>query len=193
MLNVTTTNTQITWTTSNVVGHSIDPYTKKIDHTEGFGAFDSILSSYSLGVRTIDIGGGEHDYNAAYCINRFGIEQLVYDPFMRGPTHNKAVLKAARERPLDSCTSISVLNVIDSQTDRLKHINLCRSVVKECGKVFFKVWPGNGSGIPQIGEGNYQSNKHLKSYFNEIVAVFGLDNVKLDLRNQIIIATKLNP
>lgn len=64
---------QVIWTRTNTVGHSfyvdINPIdqpkgqivysgNKRIDHTELFGAFDSILKSYSLGIRTLDIGGG---------------------------------------------------------------------------------------------------------------------------------------
>lgn len=113
---------QIAWNVPNVVGHSIDPYTKKIDHTEGFGAFDSLLNVYSLGNRCIDIGGGQHDYNSGYCAYKYLIELSVLDPFMRTNEHNEKILKLAKKRPFDSCTSISVLNVINLKESRIKHI-----------------------------------------------------------------------
>lgn len=183
-------NSQRPWTTSNVVGHSRDPYTKVIDHTEGFGAFDSIAKSYSLGIRTIDIGGGEHDYNSSYCLHKFGVDQIIYDPFMRDAASNRKVLSIAMSRPLDSCTSISVLNVIDNEHARKEHIQLCHSVVKPCGKVFFKVWPGNGTGIPHLGKENFQSNKDLDAYVDEIFSVFGRKNVRVDNENKIIVCVK---
>lgn len=182
---------QTPWSVSNVVGHSIDPYTKVIDHTEGFGAFDSIIKEYSLGIRTIDVGGGEHNFNSAYCLHKCGVDQMVYDPFMREQAHNEKVLETARQRPFDSCTSISVLNVIDQAEARIEHIKLCRSVVKECGKVFFKVWPGNGTGISQTKEDSFQSNKDLKDYFQEIASVFGRNNISMDNGNKIIKCIKV--
>lgn len=179
-------NTQIPWSNPNVVGHSIDPYTQKIDPTEGFGAFDSILSSNWLGRRTIDIGGGEHDHNSSYLFHKFDIFQAVYDPYMRPQEHNDKILSIAMERPFDSCTSISVLNVIDTKEARLEHIKLCRSTIKECGSVFFKVWPGNGTGISEAKEGGYQNNRPLETYMNEIEDVFGKKNVFIDIDNQLI-------
>ncbi len=181
---------QIAWSVPNMVGHSIDPYTKKIDHTEGFGAFDSILNNYSMGNRSIDIGGGQYDYNSAYCAYKYLIELSVLDPFMRAEHHNSKVLAAAKERPFDSCTSISVLNVINLEEARIEHIKLCKSVVKECGKVFFKVWPGDGSGIGKTQEDSFQSNRNLESYIKEIASVFGSKNVRIDRTNEIIIAVK---
>lgn len=184
-------NSQIAWSVSNVVGHSIDPYTRKIDHTEGFGAFDSILNSHSVGTRCIDVGGGQHDYNSSYCSHKYLIELSVLDPFMRTKEHNKEILKAAEERPFDSCTSISVLNEINLKRSRIEHIKLCRSVIKECGKVFFKVWPWDGTGVEKIKEDSFQSNRNLESYLKEIESVFGTENVKIDKTNEIIIAIKI--
>jgi hypothetical protein len=186
---------QTSWTvpSGNVVGHSRDPLNGKIDYTEGFGAFDSILDNYSLGRRCVDIGGGQHDCNSAYCSYKYLIDISVIDPFMRTKEHNRKVLRLAEKRPFDSCTSISVLNVINLQQDRIEHIKLCKSVIRECGKVFFKVWPGNGSGIGQVKGGYFQSNRNLDSYLKEIESIFGSDNVKMDKENKIVVAVKNNP
>lgn len=186
---------QFDWKIPNVVGHSLDPLSKnaKVDDTEGFGAFDSILNSCTLGIRCIDIGGGEHDYNAAYCYHKYLIELSILDPYMRSKEHNKKVLETAKAKPFDSCTSISVLNVINLKKSRLEHIKLCKEVVKECGKVFFKVWPGDGTGIEKVKENSFQSNKTLESYLDEIKDVFGSKNVRLDLDNKIIIGIKNSP
>ena len=184
---------QIPWDVPNVIGHSIDPHTKKIDHTEGFGAFDSILNNHYMGHRCIDVGGGGYDYNSAYCQHKYLIDLSVLDPFMRPDEHNRRVLDLARERPFDSCTSISVLNVINLEQSRMEHITLCKSLVRNCGRVFFKVWQGDGSGIERIKLDSFQSNRNLKSYMSEIQTVFGSKNVKFDEKNEIIIAVRDDP
>ncbi|CDR33417.1 hypothetical protein [Criblamydia sequanensis] len=186
---------QFEWRVPNVVGHSIDPFSKKIkvDHTEGFGAFDSIFTGYASGVRVVDIGGGEHDYNKAYCLHKYFTSLSILDPFMRTAEHNNLVLQEAKLKPFDSCTSISVLNVINLIKSRMEHIKLCKSVVKECGKVFFKVWPGDGSGIEKVNANCFQSNRTLETYLDEIKKVFGSKNVKFDSERKIIIAVKNSP
>lgn len=186
---------QFDWKIPNVVGHALDPLSKtaKVDDTEGFGAFDSIFNFWSLGNRCIDIGGGEHDYNAAYCFHKYLIELSVLDPYMRSKEHNKKVLQTASAKPFDSCTSISVLNVINLKNSRLEHIRLCKKVIKECGKVFFKVWPGDGSAIGKVSANSFQSNRTLESYLEEIKDVFGSKNVRLDVENKIIVAIKNSP
>lgn len=182
---------QTPWLRPNVQGHSWE--NGRIDHTEAFGAFDSICRSYSLGRTSIDIGGGEYDFNSAYLFQRYDIRQVVVDPFKRTSECNNKILQLAKNKPFDSCTSISVLNVIDLKKARLDHIGLCRSVVKETGKVFFKVWPGNGTGIPETRVDSFQSNRDIETYIDEIRSVFGKSHVKLDQLNKIIIAVKINP
>lgn len=196
---------QIPWTRTNHIGHSfyvdenpidqpvgqrVYPNGMRIDHTESFGAFDSILKSYSLGQRTLDIGGGEFDYTTAYLSERYQITHRVYDPFKRGKEHNCPVLAEAEERPFDTVTSISVLNVISNYDALYAHLRLTQKCVKEGGKVFFKVWPNNGTGIPTHLEAEgWQSNRRLASYMQEIMDVFGRQ-VALDEDNQLIWAVK---
>jgi hypothetical protein len=180
---------QMHWGVPNVIGHSRDQSTGEIDHTEGFGAFDSILKTYSLGMRTIDIGGGKYDYAKAYLSHRFGIDQTVYDPFMRSSEENLRALKEARTHPFDSCTSISVLNVIDTFEARKEHLKLCYDVLKEEGKAFFKIWPGDGSGVPAYSKLCFQSNQGPEYYIDEIEAVFG-SHVVYDETNKLIRSTK---
>jgi hypothetical protein len=196
---------QVAWTRTNNIGHSfyldLNPIDqpegqkvysngKRIDHTECFGAFDSILKVYSLGIRTLDIGGGEFDYNTAYLSEKYQITQKVYDPFKRSEKHNESILEEARNRPFDTVTSISVLNVISNEHALHAHLLLTRACVKKGGKVFFKVWPNNGTGKPShlVKEG-WQSNRRLASYLDDIKNVFG-SRVTLDSENQIIWAVK---
>lgn len=62
--------------------------------------------------------------------------------------------------------------------------------MKDGGKVFFKVWPNNGSGVPSyIGEEGWQSNRRLASYLDNIKEVFTYQ-VTLDEEHHLIWAVK---
>jgi hypothetical protein len=178
--------TQTAWTGPNVVGYSKDPNTKQIDSTEGWGGMDSILRAYSVGRRAIDVGGGESDSNRAYLLHHYQIDCQVIDPFKRSKAHNRWVRAQAKRRPVDVCFSISVLNVIDTPEARVKHLRLCRRLVKPLGQVFFKVWPGDGSGKGAVRSSGYQSNAPLECYLEEIQTVFGESHTHLDSKNQLI-------
>lgn len=182
---------QIVWSRPNVKGYSIDPTTGQIDATEGFGGFDSIIKAFNgLGPRNFDNGGGEHDDNTQYLKEKYNIENIVYDPFMRPLEHNENALEQAQIKPFDTCTSISVLNVINTIKSRLAHIKICDKILKANGLAFFKVWAGNKSQIPTEVEGGYQSNKDIEGYIDEVKEAFGAGNVYLDSENKIIKAIK---
>lgn len=166
---------QISWIGDNVKGHSIE--SGLIDDTEGFGAYDSLLSSESLGNRIIDIGGGLYDYNTAYVAQKYLNECLVYDPYKRSVSHNRKVLQC---RPYDAAVSFSILNVINTSKARLAHIRLCQQMIKFGGKAAFKVWPGDGSGIGKVTASGYQCNRPIETYLQEIVMIFGRQNVRFD-------------
>ena len=171
---------QTTWQVLNIKGHIIDPATGQVDDTEGFGAFDSLIQLFKPECpKNFDNGGGAFDDNTHYLKDKYNIQNVVYDPFMRPQPHNEAVLKQVQESSFDCCTSISVLNVIDSAAARAIHINLCYNALKEKGTAFFKVWPGDKSGIPLKSDDRYQSNQEAATYLNEIQKVFGAGNVDL--------------
>lgn len=184
--------TQIGWERPNVFGHSFDPYTKTIDDTEGFGAFDALFKHYSLGRRILDMGGGSEDGNSAYVKERYDSSLVVYDPYMRSLEHNTYVLYEAVRRPFDACTSISVLNVISTAAARKDHIRLCANVLKEGGRAFFKVWPGDGTGKPSEMVGGYQSNAAITAYVDEVAAVFCARNVIFDSERNTLIGRKIS-
>jgi hypothetical protein len=98
---------------------------------------------------------------------------------MRSLQHNEDVLAKARKRPFDCCTSMSVLNVIDTKEARIKHIRLCFDALKAKGSAFFKVWAGNRSGIAAKSEGRFQSNLDAAHYISEVEEVFGKEAVQL--------------
>lgn len=179
------------WTVDNVRGYSMDTSTNEIDETEGFGAFDSLVRFSNFGPRNLDNGGGSYDDNSTYVKEKYNVNNLVYDPFKRNCEHNLEVIKTALNNPFDTCTSMSVLNVIDTKQARLDHIKMCYNAIKPNGKAFFKVWSGNNSGQDSKEPGRYQSNKGLEYYIDEVREIFGTDNVMFDQKNDIIIATKV--
>ena len=172
---------QTPWTVLNTIGHSVDPTTGKVDDTEARGAWDSIIKLFKPTCPTnFDNGGGSSDDNTKYVKENYNIENIVYDPFMRPEEHNKKVSEKIKDKKFDCTTSFSVLNVIDNQEARSAHITLCHSVLKDEGSAFFKVWPGNGTGIEIKEAGRYQSNKNAKFYVEEIKKVFGNENVSYE-------------
>jgi len=173
---------QTAWSRPNVRGYSFDSKTNKIDDTESLGALDSISTIFgknAFGLWVFENGGGGHDDNRNHLKNKFGANALVYDRFMRPSEHNKQVIETALKKSVDSCTSMSVLNVIDTRESRLAHIKLCYDVLTESGVAYFKVWPGDESKIPQTMEGGYQSNQNANFYLDEVKEIFGNDNVIL--------------
>lgn len=164
---------QIPWVGGNVVGHSIDAETKEVDSTEGFGAYDNVLLTTCAGPNILDIGGGEQDTNTAYADQKFLVNCVVYDPFKRTLAHNKKVLLEAISKPFNATFSLSILNVISDLSDRLRHIALCKRVLKVGGKAIFKVWSGNKTGVGTATASGYQSNCGIEKYLAEIGSVFG--------------------
>jgi hypothetical protein len=184
------TTTQTPWSVLNVTGHTIDPTTGKVDDTEGFGAFDSVMKLFSPKCpKNFDNGGGAFDDASKYVKYTYDVENVVYDPYMRPASHNETVLKMVESGSFDCCTSMSVLNVIDTASARREHITLCHRALKDGGVTLFKVWPGDGSGVPKTGNGRHQNNQPAQSFLAEIQAVFGATNVVL-ADNRTIKATK---
>jgi hypothetical protein len=184
-------STQVAWVGANIVGHAFDPATGDIDDTEGFGAFDSIAKTNVIGVRVMDIGGGSEDVNSVYVAHRYLIDRVVYDPYKRSQDHNEKVLSEAALRPFGSAFSVGVLNVISERIDRLEHIRLSQKVLKVGGKVFFKIWPGNHSGIGGATASGYQNNREPETYLEEIKSIFGRNNVFFDVEQKTIIGTNM--
>jgi hypothetical protein len=181
------TDKQIPWVGDNVQGHSwVD---RKIDATEGFGAYDHVITqgSLALGSRIVDVGGGSYDANKAYVAYKYLIDCSIYDPYKRDVLHNLTVLESARVRPFDATVSFSVLNVISDHQARQDHIQLCQTMLKTGGHAVFKVWQGDGTGIGRQTTSGYQSNRNISTYVDEIRNVFGSHNVTFDSEKQIVI------
>ena len=152
------------------------------DTTEGITAFLDILST--LGPKNLDLGGGKYDDNSKFLKSR-GIENYVADLFGRSKDHN---LKALSSGPFDSITSMSVLNVIDNDENRLKHIVLTHRLLKPGKCAYFKIYEGNKSGIPKQQDKSHQENKLTADYVPIISNVYS--HVESDQDRFLIIACK---
>lgn len=178
------TESQTGWSRPNAGGISYLT-SGDIDRTEGIGAFMDL--TFESGTRNFDIGGGSFDLITFYLAS-LGVTNYVYDPFARSSKHNREVLKSVLADPVDTVTSMSVLNVIDDPTARFRHISLCKKSLKPGGKALFRVWPGDHSGKGAYIPGGFQSNRDARSYLPEISHVFGAPNVEYDPELDVVFA-----
>uniref|UniRef100_A0A7S0DI31 Ribosomal RNA-processing protein 8 n=2 Tax=Amorphochlora amoebiformis TaxID=1561963 RepID=A0A7S0DI31_9EUKA len=105
---------------------------------------------------------------------------LVIDPFRRSRQHNQAMQKKVESvGGADVVTSMSVLNVLPTDSDCLDHIRVCWKAAKPNGLVFFKVWAGSwpmrGTGQGQIHKSKniWQNNRWASEFKWMITKVFG--------------------
>jgi hypothetical protein len=180
---------QTAWNRPTVDGVSYLP-NGEIDRTEGVGAFMDL--PLEKATRNLDVGGGAHESNTNYLATR-GVANYVYDPYARSEGHNQRILQIVRSSPVDSVTSMSILNVIDDSAARLAHIHLCKKSLKSGGKAYFKVWAGNGSGKGDYILGGYQSNRDAKSYIQDVRQVFGERQVTYDENLRVLVAVNQEP
>lgn len=155
-----------------------------IDETEGFGAMDTL--PFKENSRNFDIGGGQFDSISEHLKFFYRVNNVVYDPFNRSEEHNKKVLSEVKANPVDTVTSISVLNVILDSNERKNHIQLAYNSLKSGGIAFFKVYRGDGSGKAS----ETQSNQPAGYYLHEISDVFGNGLIPKDDLGNTIIAKK---
>jgi len=161
-------------------------YNGVIDITEAFGAFSDLILNFRFikmkGQRNIDVGGGKFDDTTAILAS-FGVINSVYDPNGRTSAQNTVVLNGS---PYDSATSISILNVITHDTDRLEHIALVRNNLKCDGYAYFKVYEGDQSGMMK----EFQLNQPTEYFRSQIANVFGSDNIIVKKFHHLIMAQK---
>lgn len=155
-----------------------------IDETEGFAAMDTL--PFRPHTRNFDIGGGQFDSISDHLKFFYKVDNTVYDPFNRGEEHNKKALSVVKENPVDSVTSISVLNVILDSNERKNHIQLAYNSLKSGGIAFFKVYRGDGSGKAS----ETQLNQPASNYLHEITDVFGNAYIPKDNLGNTVIAKK---
>lgn len=171
---------------------------KQGDNAAGVNAFADIDFGKNI-TRILDVGGGKFDVCRNYMKKR-NIELLVWDPYNRTAAHNLMIEKDVKTHPVDGATSMAILNVIAEPEVRIKHITTLKSALKNKGKAYFKVWPGEGSlrgsnraVVNAYGFPGFQANSFAEVFLPEVQVVFGRKNVHLHPKvPNLIIAEKMN-
>ncbi|MBA3722198.1 MAG: hypothetical protein H0W88_07345 [Parachlamydiaceae bacterium] len=179
---------QTPWKKEAVQGFPI--FNNELEITEGFGAYMDL--NLWANTKNFDNGGGNFDFNTQFLSRYYGVKNIVFDPFQRSDEHNQIALIEIQKHDFDTTTSNSVLNVIDRQDARFKHILLSCDSLKEGGSAFFKVYPGNSSFVEQWHQDGYQSNRTAKTYQEDVEVIFGKGNVVANVERHLLIAYKNN-
>jgi hypothetical protein len=140
------------------------------------------LVPWKRGTVNADIGGGASDKFTKRLRSK-GVENVVYDPFQRSAEHNVASALRIKDGQADTVTVNNVLNVIENVTHRERVIAQAADAVKDKtnGKVYFKIYSGDGTGKPKATRAGWQNNKSAEAYVKEIERYFGSVKRKGDL------------
>lgn len=112
----------------------------------------------------LDLGGGKF-HKATKFLQKYGVDNYVYDPFHFSKEHNTSVLKYF----YSTGTIFNVLNVIKEKKVRIELLDIahCR-----CGIVYITICEGDRSRIGKPTHHGWQEHKPLGEYLNEIKEVF---------------------
>lgn len=179
------------------------PYLPIADDTEGIAGLEDVAHIVQLirpsGHRclVLNLGGGAFDGPATWLSERTGCTVHTADPFRRDAAHNEAVQSAVEAAGgADVVASISVLNVIAEQTNRLAHISLARRALRPGGAACFKVWGGcwpergTGAAADDTERGTHQMHAWASAFEAEVGAVFGADAVYVDNVRSMLVAVR---
>lgn len=126
----------------------------------GFNLVSFLPSSLNL-----DYGGGKYDTATEYVMERYGMENVVYDKYNRSASHNK---KALRIKP-DTITCFNVLNIIDSDYEIEKIIN---RMLKYKVPIYITTYKGSyGDGIGRVTTKGYQRNMKTPQYVDMLKGI----------------------
>jgi hypothetical protein len=129
------------------------------DTTEGIMAMKDVIHFLVPGVN-FDNGGINSDDIVQY-LSVHNITNIVYNP-KNTDTKNCASLRALKA---NTSTSMSVLNVILSLDERIKHIKMMIKYTDPTGLFIFKIYEGDRSCIlSHIGTQYAQLNMPIESY-----------------------------
>ncbi|MDP1574159.1 MAG: hypothetical protein Q8L78_04430 [Coxiellaceae bacterium] len=163
-----------------------------LDETSGWCAFDTL--PLMRGTTNLNLGESTKYPSQAYLKNHYGVTSYSYNPYELSEAENNAALNTVRNAPVDTVTSLSILNVIEHPEERKKHIALAHSALKPNGTAFFKVFRRNNTEVssgskPEDTECWFQANKPAVRFLDDIAAIFGKDNVCMaddDIGNTLI-------
>jgi hypothetical protein len=121
---------------------------------------------FKRNTKNLDIGGGPAEHATTYLRDKYGIENLTYDPFNRTASHNTGVIKAIESAGgMDSVTLSNVLNVIREPANRLKAVRQAIEAVKPGGTIQISIYKAPTSGVTTKG---FQMAEPLSFYLNEM-------------------------
>jgi hypothetical protein len=170
------------------------------DNTEGVAAFYDLPASLFTNVTSVvNIGCGTSDAPIRWVLKNHPavLTALSMDPFHRSADHNLSTQKVILDmHGVDMATSMSVLNIIPTREDRIRHISVMHRALKRGGLAVWKVWAGSwphrGSGVAtfDVDRGVFQANKWAHEFLPEVAAVFPAACSVADNNWNMIIARK---
>jgi len=126
-----------------------------------------------------DLGGGKWD-DASIFLKERGCTNLVFDPYNRSIEQNEVSYNKMKDTGVDSISCLNVLNVIQSETERIdlyKNIKIIAETSKKAnGKypiIVFQVYEGDASANKEI-----QTTMKTSEYIPEITQNFPNHSVK---------------
>lgn len=114
--------------------------------SEGFAAFFDLSFSIVQPTLWVDVGGGFSDNTKFYMEDRFHpwLVFHVIDPYNRSHLHNRYVQHQVELKGgADYVSSISVVNILESDEVILNHLQLLHTILKPGGTAIIKIWDGN--------------------------------------------------
>ena len=127
-------------------------------------------------VKVLDYGCGKFD-NTKKFFEDLGYRYYGYDPYNRDEKEN---MDAMANTDYDYAMLSNVLNVIAEKRVRLQVLYDIKCHLCQEGKLYIKIYEGNGSGGIKGNEkrNSCQLNLKTREYLPEVQAVFGADHVE---------------
>ena len=135
------------------------------------------VAKFEAGTRNADIGGGKYD-DVTQTLARQGIENVIYDPYNRGPEHNAAAIAKIAGGQCDTVTVSNVLNVLPAVDDMNRVIEQAADALKPGGTAYFSMYEGNKSGGGGTTSSGYQQNQPAKWYLPVVARFFSDVRIK---------------
>jgi len=135
-----------------------------------------------------DIGGGKYDDITKEMKRRYGVKNVVYDPFNRDIDHNIDAANMIRGGKSDTATLSNVLNVIETRAQRELPIVQAADAIKLEGTAYFTMYNSKKKGTThngdsyQVAEDNDFYLPEIKKYFEEVEVVGGKNGVVIARR-----------
>ena len=135
-----------------------------------------------------DIGGGKYEDITRAMKRKFGVKNVVYDPYNRDIDHNINAANMIRGAKSDTATLSNVLNVIETRAQRELPIVQAADAIKLEGAAYFTMYNSKKKGTThngdsyQVAEDNDFYLPEIKKYFEEVEVVGGKNGVVIARR-----------